>query len=229
MKRNYEIKQQKTLEKIHAIANQNPSSPMAVIMRHSVRYFSHKSEKDLFMHLTPEGKVLAYDMGRKLDQSFKLRLYSSTVSRCVETAYLLDKGYCNTHETLTPHNEIHEIFTPFYVNDPHKSFNMVIEQGDKVFIRKWFNHEINESIMEPPEKTANIITNHMISILDGLEGKELALCISHDWNIYPLKEFKLGIKHEIDGKIGYLEGIVFFRQQDKIFMQGIEGNPVFLK
>jgi hypothetical protein len=56
----------------------------------------------------------------------------------------------------------------------------------------------------------------------------MAVSITHDWNLYPLKEFKLGLRHEECGDVGYLEGIVCFEKNGCFYMTHHQAKPVQL-
>jgi hypothetical protein len=105
--------------------------------------------------------------------------------------------------------------SPFYVKDVEKALPLIEQQGNQTFIRNWFDNRIDETIMENPENTAGILSEFMVEKIKHLKEHQIAICVSHDWNIFPLKEVKLGLKHEIHGDIGYLDGIIFFEKENQ--------------
>jgi len=82
--------------------------------------------------------------------------------------------------------------------------------------------------MENPEKTSDILSELMKEQIKNLKENQIAVCVSHDWNIYPLKEFKLGLKHETAGDVGYLDGLVFFENENQYYITNYQMDPVLL-
>ncbi|WP_022663618.1 histidine phosphatase family protein [Desulfospira joergensenii] len=225
MQRTYELKSAQTLETMKQLRARGIQK-MAVILRHSQREFSETAAHEPFMGLTPDGRTFAFDMGRALPSDTRPRIFSSFFGRCIETAYLLDKGYTREHGIFLDHNITEEPLAPFYIKDIERAVTRVQELGTRDFIREWFDGRIDEDIVINPEKTADMVAGHMAGHLEELKENETALCVSHDWNIFPLKEFKMGLKHEKFGDVGYLEGIVFFKEKGKTFITCADSDPI---
>jgi hypothetical protein len=79
--------------------------------------------------------------------------------------------------------------------------------------------------MENPATTAAALIRFMTEQVNGLADKEIAICVSHDWNIFPLKEFALGLPHEEAGDIGYLDGVVFFENKNRMYITSYQADP----
>ena len=227
MQRKHELRSDKTLANIQELINQGIKK-IAVIMRHSDRFFCEDARMEPFMGLTSNGKGYAQDMGAQLPTAPVPQMFSSFFGRCIETAYLIDKGYTKAHDKLIAHNVTCETLAPFYINDLERGIAMVEEQGSLKFIRNWFDGNIDESIMVDPQKTAQRLADFMVERLDALDENEMALCVSHDWNLFPLKEFYLGLKHEEAGDVGYLEGVIFFEKEGSHFITHYQGKPTAL-
>ncbi len=71
-----------------------PSSiPVAVVMRHAPRVEIHNYAEVYVAGLTPEGKAAAEEFGARLAQLRQVeRIFSSPVSRCVDTALAIARG-----------------------------------------------------------------------------------------------------------------------------------------
>jgi broad specificity phosphatase PhoE len=181
------------------------------------------------MELTDDGKKFAFEFGTKLALSPLPKLYSSFLGRCIETAYLIDKGFTQKYGTNVEHNCVNDMLAPFYVLNIKKTVQKLQKEGNNLFLRNWFNNRIDEKIMENPEKTSDRLARFMIDRIKLLEENQIAICVSHDWSIYPLKEFKLGLKHESAGDVGYLDGILFFEKQNRYYITNYQTSPVQLK
>jgi broad specificity phosphatase PhoE len=224
MNREYEVKSDQTLSVIEQLINQGINKISAII-RHSERFYSTSARMEPFMNLTPEGILYAEKMGQNLPADLRPRLYSSHIGRCIETAYLIDKGFSCRHSLKVPHNQVNEVLAPFYLNDIEQIIRLFKERGTKNFLRDWFEHQIDESIMGNPVTATTALTRFMLDCIDGLTDNEIAICVSHDWNIYPLKEFALGLPHEEAGDVGYLDGVVFFEQDNQAYITSFQADP----
>jgi len=227
MERKYELKSQNTLDTITTLLDRGVTR-MSVILRHSDRYYDKNYRMEPFMGLTEPGKSYALEMGKKLPDTITPRLYSSHFGRCIETAYLIDKGFTLATGSPLPHNMTRDILAPFYIKDIEKALGLMEAAGSQKFIRNWFDHAIDETIMEDPEQTADRLTDFMTGCLSDLNQGQVAVCVSHDWNIFPIKEFKLGLPHEGAGDVGYLDGVVFYEQEGRHFAMTRQADPVAL-
>jgi hypothetical protein len=199
-----------------------------VIMRHSEKQFTTEPGMEPFMSLTDQGMAYAYDFGARLAPDCLPRLHSSTFGRCIETAYLIDKGFTRTHGTILPHPRVSRVLKPFYVKDVRTVSDQVDKEGNDVFLKKWFSKKLAETIIMDPEITAAIQSAFILDRIKELSENEIAICISHDWNIFPIKEFMLDLKFRESGDVGYLEGIVYFLDKDTWYLTGYQREPVEL-
>lgn len=224
MNRIYEVKSDQTLTVIQQLLNQNITK-IAAIIRHSERFYGTTPSSEPFMGLTLAGMEYAVEMGQNFPSSPLPRLYSSPFGRCIETAYLIDKGFTRQHGRAIPHNQPEKQLAPFYIKDIKKALNLLKEQGTYTYIRNWFDSRLDDTVMESPATTTDALTRFMTKKVNGLADNEIAICVSHDWNIFPLKEFALGLPHEEAGDIGYLDGVVFFENNGRIYITSYQADP----
>ncbi len=218
------IKFERILNIVSGLRNQGIED-IAVLIRHSERHFTKEAQMEPFMTLTEKGKQYAMDFGRALGSNFIPRLYSSFFGRCIETAYLIDKGFSNHHGHVLSNPSTEGLLTPFYVLDVHKVVDEILKYGSPNFIRRWFDDQIDEKIIAKPDETAKTICNYMADHLENQKKNELTICVTHDWNIFPVKEFDLGMTHEKYGDIGYMDGLVFFKAQDAVYLTCYHVEP----
>ncbi|MBF0302092.1 MAG: histidine phosphatase family protein, partial [Desulfamplus sp.] len=211
------IRDQETIDTITQLIN-NGAEKMSVIMRHSDRFYHKDTAMEAFMGLTEKGKEFAMKLGSQLPERPRPRLFSSPFGRCIETAYLIDKGYIKTHCVFNGHNSQAVELSPFYIKDIHKAIDLVRDIGNGNFLRKWFDREISENIMLNPEIAADTIADFMVKQISAIDDGEIAICVSHDWNLFPLKEYKLGLPHEDYGSVGYLESVIVFEKEGKNYI-----------
>ncbi len=232
MTRTYNLNSSQTLDTINQLFKSGIKN-MSVIIRHSERHFTDVSRTEPFMGLTENGKKYAYDFGMALTSIPKPLLVSSFFGRCIETAYLIDKGFTNKHSQPLDHTQLEPLLSPFYINNPDKAIPILLKIGDQAFLRNWFDGSIDESIMENPKKTVDILCELMINQIKNQvknqKDKGLTICISHDWNIYPVKELKLGMKLEESDDVGYLDALIFFKKDNQYYITSYQTNPMLLK
>ncbi|MFH2091147.1 MAG: histidine phosphatase family protein [Pseudomonadota bacterium] len=225
MKRKHEVRARQTIDTLNHLLDQGITR-CSLLIRHSERFFTDISGMEPFMGLTPAGKTFAADLGKSLQSVSSVRLFSSFFGRCIETAYLIDKGYTQARQALLEHNTCDPILAPFYIKDLEKALNMVQAQGSELFLRRWFDHGIEPAIMENPETSADRICEFMIDQIKTLPQKTISICVTHDWNIFPVKEFKMRLPHESSGDVGYLDGLVFFEQNDQYHVVNFQSDPM---
>lgn len=227
MERKYQVKSQASIETITRLMDRGIDR-MSIILRHSERLYHRDYRMEPFMGLTEPGKSYAFEMGSRMPQTLIPQLYSSHFGRCIETAYLIDKGYTSASGRPLAHNRTHTALAPFYIKDIEQALAQMEAVGTTAFIRNWFDKAIEETVMEDPERTADTITDFMCSGLADLDAGQIGVCVSHDWNIFPIKEFKLGLPHEGAGDVDYLDGVVFYREKGKTWAVTHQTGPVAL-
>ncbi len=227
MTQKYEVMTTQTIDTINDLVD-NGINKISVLIRHSERLFSEDASLEPFMVLTEDGKNYACDFGAEIRSTLLPKLFSSFLGRCIETAYLIDKTYTKKNKINLDNTCIDAMLSPFYVKDIEKTVPLIQKQGNTVFLRNWFDGNFNESIMENPQKTADILCDFMVEKVKELKENQIAICVSHDWSIFPVKEFKLGLKHEISGDIGYLEGLIFFEKNNQYYLTNFQTKPVLL-
>ncbi|MCF6247034.1 MAG: histidine phosphatase family protein [Desulfobacula sp.] len=227
MSRHYDDKARQTLGAINKLIKDGINK-FSVMIRHSERLYSQDPDLEPFMGLTIPGKTLAYDFGAALPKHLKPKLYTSFIGRCIETAYLIDKGNTSRHLHQLAHTQIQKKLSPFYINDIEKIIALVEKHGNPQFLRDWFDNKVNETIIDNPGLTSDRLCKVMTDHLESQKTDQIILCVSHDWNIYTIKEFKLGLAHETVGNVAYLEGIIFFERNQQHYVMGVESDPVLL-
>ncbi|MBF0201169.1 MAG: hypothetical protein HQK66_07630 [Desulfamplus sp.] len=79
--------------------------------------------------------------------------------------------------------------------------------------------------MLDPATTAETIIKFMIRQLRETRNDEIIINVSHDWNIFPIKEFTLDMPHEEAGMVGYLESVVLFEDKGRYMVASYQKSP----
>ena len=227
MTRIQEVKTQQTIASLNQLIEAG-AEKIGVLIRHSERFFTEDAAMEPFMGLTDNGKEFAREFGSLLGTNTMPRLYSSFMGRCIETAYLIDKGFSEKHHQRLDHNCVDKMLSPFYVKNIDEVVRQVLKHGSDFFLRNWFDQRIDENIIENPQKASDRLTRFMFERINALNINQIAVCVSHDWNIFAIKEFKLGLQHETSGDIGFLDGIFFFEKDNQTYLSNYQTSPVEL-
>jgi len=223
----HEVRTKNTIDTMNHLLDKGIKK-LGIMIRHSDRFFSKVPGLEPFMGLTDGGKNFAFDFGRNLRPGLMPKLTSSFMGRCIETAYLIDKGYTEQNKKKLEHNIIDTMLSPFYVKDLDKVIPQIKKMGSDVFLQNWLDNYFDESIMENPEKTSDLLSKFMIDQIKNISENQVSICVSHDWNIYPLKEFKLGLPIATSGDVGYLDGVLFFEKDNQYYITSYQSDPVLL-
>lgn len=209
--------------------NSRGISRMSVAIRHSARHYDEDVKMEPFMCLTEQGRSMALAMGEGMPENATLHFFSSYIGRCIETAYLMDKGFVRKAGGVTLNNRVAQDMSPFYVADIKQTVGILMETDSASFIRQWMDGAIDETILMNAKKASETMLKFMAGSLVELEQNTIQVSVTHDWNIYLLKEYGLGLPHETYGKIEFLEGVVVFEEKGKLFVAGHQAEPVPLR
>jgi hypothetical protein len=223
----YEMKRLTTIETMEKIIRTEPDR-ISLLVRHSERHFHESAKYEPFMGLTENGKTEAVKFGSSLTHTPYPKLFSSYIGRCIETAYLIDKGYFQKYGQTNNNTHLSFDLAPFYIQNIEKAVSMVSETGSDIFLRSWFNKEISEDIMLNPEEASQQIVQFMKQELQKLDKDEIGIFVSHDWNLFPINEFFLGLKHEEYGAVGYLDSVFLFEKDDNFYLASHQKNAVMI-
>jgi broad specificity phosphatase PhoE len=165
------------------------------------------------MRLTPNGRRAAYEFGEALPRNGLVRFFSSPVGRCVVTSSLIEQG-CLASGGVTENNSELDVLYVFYVRDLPKLgsiyFDMARGENWPNFFRNWSEGVYSPDLAEEPAQSAQTILNAFVDLLQ--EPGVGNICISHDWNLFLIKEQLLGLRPEDHEYIQYLEGVVIYKQ-----------------
>lgn len=206
-----------TLKVIKDLQQEGIDSYVA-LMRHAERYID-TAENDELMGLTEEGKQAAREFGKGLSPEALIRFFSSPVGRCVETSSLIEQGYLINGGTAEGNLELDALYVS-YVNDlptlGQIAYGMYGDGEWRQFLRNWFDGKYSPELANNPDQSAQAMLDALISLLQ--EPGVGNICISHDWNLFLIKEYFLGLRHEENGYIQYLEGVIIYKKNGSYFI-----------
>ncbi|MFZ5563598.1 MAG: histidine phosphatase family protein [Thermodesulfobacteriota bacterium] len=203
-------------------------SRLVVVMRHSARRYAEHPAGEPFMELTEEGKDMAYAWGRALPLGAPVSFFSSFIGRCIETAYLIDKGHVAAGGR-TRHPVIERTLSPYYVRNASRFLEVCKTFSD--FFGQWFAGRISPDIIDPPSDIArqmNVFWNRRLDNTLDDTGKTVDICVTHDWNLFVAREYLLGLAHDAHGDVAYLDGVIVFEEDRKRYIVSPDSTPVAL-
>ncbi len=194
------------------------------MLRHSARHYDTDNPiNEPFMGLTEEGKELSFEWGKSLPPGRHLNFFSSFIGRCIETAYLMDKGYVASSGT-TSHNAIELTLSPFYVKDALRLFEEHLKGSD--FLPAWFNGSVPADVIDPPEKVATTMKAFWEKrFAENDCSNHLDICVTHDWNVYVLQWYFLKVPSEKRENVDYLDGMIIYKDKQEYYIAASGHEP----
>ncbi|MCZ6869150.1 MAG: histidine phosphatase family protein [Gammaproteobacteria bacterium] len=197
------------------------------VVRHAAREYV-EGRHDLENPLTDEGRSMALSFGERLPADLTVRAYSSPVERCVDTAGLILEGHRAKGGAAERHRVV-EGLGLFFILDQRKMFRLMrdVHGGGQGFIRAWCDRRIGEDVVIPAQDAARIMLSMLASKLPPGESA-LTVGVSHDFNLFMLREQLLGMRLEDHGHVEYLDGIVVFEDADGVWVEAPGVAPIAL-
>ena len=163
---------------------------------------------------------MAYEFGRQLRRDKLVRSFYSPVPRCKETAECIRKGAISGGGSAVLMGERDFLGTQFITN-PKDMLKMIEELGVSNFARRWLGSELDVEIIDDPYEVASKIINGLITSMQEKNDTQdkVNIHITHDWNMLPVRDIFLNVKHEEMGWPGYLDGIILARDDCKITLR----------
>jgi broad specificity phosphatase PhoE len=212
-----------TLEMLTEIMDQGVNH-VALLMRHSARTYN-EGNHDHDNRLTDEGREFALEFGKALPKSITLRGYTSPVNRCQETAQLILEGHHAEGGPVT-RSRIIDALGNFYILDMMKLSRAVEAAGGMASLyTSWFDGKCDPDMIISSEITAKILTQVVTEKLSRpLANPQVDLLVSHDMNLYPVREHLLNQSIAEFGDVNYLDAIAFYFIDDTPMMRS-HHNP----
>lgn len=175
-----------------AISAAPKNRPLAVILRHSVRFPILDDESVYTASLTPEGIRLAEELGEKLVEVRPIRqIVTNFVGRCQETAAAIARGADYKGEVT---QNLH-ISHPF------------IEPAWDALPIAW------------PEDAPPVQVLALLSLVTAGEQQPgvIDLYVTHDTIVGTLAGYPMGIEFDSSNWPNYLEGVLLWRDGTRLF------------
>ena len=178
----------------------------ALVIRHAARTGGEIALKE--DGLTPIGREKALELGRRLSGHVPLRLFSSPVDRCVETAELIARGAGYNADVI----ESSRLGKPGpFVVDEGSVDRYLENLGLMGLAREWMEGKVPTDVMIPiPEGSYTLvrwISDQLVMSDEGLD-----IYIGHDLFLTPILMHFLGYDALTNGLLRFLDGFTLVRE-----------------
>ena len=189
------------------------NSKIILVLRHSHRNNPTKFEKMHEVKLTPQGHQIAKIFGQRLPTRRPIRLFSSVVERCKETAEDILEGF----ESVGGKGTLNGTLTPLYHagTAPQFFLNVFKKESPLQFMYRWVVGFFSPETITPFQTYCQDAANVMWKgIKDAQEGS-MDIHITHDIFLIALKFGWFGIPPDKDW-IPFLGGVAFVLGKNEI-------------
>ena len=191
----------------------------ALFIRHSERVGAEiATEQD---GLTLRGREMALDLGKSLRPFGPIRVFSSPVGRCMDSARLIAEGADAVGDVVSSTN----LGGPgVFVVDGDMVLDRLNRVGLSPFIESWFNGELPVTEVRSCESGSQALMDWAIEELSS-QPKGLDVHVSHDLDLTPVLVHYLVYDLFTEGLLGFLDGFVVWPEglKYKIYYRGRQG------
>ena len=193
----------------------------ALLIRHSERMGAEiATEED---GLTDRGRSMASDLGRSLRPFGPIRMFSSPVGRCMETARLILEGAGVTGDVIVSTN----LGGPgVFVIDGDSVMTRLNRIGLSPFIRSWFNGELSPDEVRSCQAGSKALMDWTIEELSS-RPRGLDILVSHDLDLTPVLVHYLGYDLFGEGLLNFLDGFMVSSDSGR-YAISYQGRRAFL-
>ena len=187
----------------------NGSGRAAPLVRQSARH-----GRDVALHtdgLTPEGREMARRLGQRIGKLGRIRLFSSPIQRCVDTASLIAEGAgCDARVTITT-----MLGKPgTYVIDEQEGDRHLAVMGLHRFAVEWVSGRIPAKAMAPVPQGSKTLMEWVLGNMQESEDG-LDIYVGHDLFLTPVLVNYLGYDIASTGLLGFLDGFTVTMEEGR--------------
>jgi len=198
---------------INEFKENNHRSRMTLVVRHSEKD-KHELESPFSdVHLTSKGIDMAFTVGREVSFYKDIRIFTSPITRCVETSKSIIEGYGQDCEVIE--SNMLGKHGPF-VLDPSVTSRKMEELGDD-FVGEYFKYNIDQEVMLSPDIGTIRFMPWLISKYLEKE-KGLDIHISHDLIVtsflFSIVDYNVLSK----GLVDYLDGFLVYSENGRYYL-----------
>ena len=167
---------------------------------------------------------MALELGCSFPKQLTLRGYASPVERCQETVRLILEGHESKDGSVTRCSTI-EALGSFYVLDQAKMGRAFQASGDWLsFYSSWFAGRLDPDIVMASPLTAQVLAQVTAAKLDSpVSLPQLDVLVSHDMNLYPVREHLLEQSISEVGQVAYLDALAFYERDGALRVRSHHG------
>ncbi|RDE14554.1 MAG: hypothetical protein C4K48_05765 [Candidatus Thorarchaeota archaeon] len=206
---------------IHWIAKADPEKPVMILIRHSHREIMRHHSDMLSVGLTPLGKAMSVEMGRRVPVQRKAHIFFSIVPRCYETAEGISQGFIQAGGEVIDMDSLPTLARPEYTDD--KVWKNLNPNGNNVteFVNRWADGEFEGRIESFDRFQARLLDDTLRRFV-SLKENQLHIHVTHDLSLMSAKRALSGRALTRDDREPFLGGVAIAYEDSKlrVFMGG---------
>jgi len=156
--------------------------------------------------LTEEGRALARRFGAALPLGRSIRLFSSPVGRCVETAEIVADAARAAGGNAVYVGARAYLGAGFIIS-PDPVIETFVREGPRGFVRAWHAGELTEAEIHTPERAGHDLLEAMLAELGPEDGGGLEVHVGHDLTVLALLGLVRDVTSEEFPWPAYLDGV----------------------
>lgn len=188
---------------------------LCLIIRHSERNHIPKGKHDIETLLNEKGMQRAKEFGKILKPFENIKIISSPVERCKETAKYILEGFGNRGKEILLSNVLGEPGP--YVYDGKIAVNYFINQSVYEVVKRQQNGEILNGIC-PIEKGSKILFDFAVNEFQKIDNKAILILVTHDAIVAPFVNFYFKEWFDENNWVDFLDGVFITKKGNQIIM-----------
>jgi len=188
---------------------------LCLIIRHSERNHIPKGKHDIETLLNENGIKRAKDFGKVLRYFEDIKIISSPVERCRETAKYIYEGFGKKENEILLSKVLGEPGP--YVYDGKIAVNYFINQSVYEVVKRQQNGEILNGIY-PIEKGSKILFDFAVNEFQRIENKNILILVTHDAIVAPFVNYYFKEWFDENNWVDFLDGVFITKNYNQIIM-----------
>jgi broad specificity phosphatase PhoE len=182
------------------------NQPIMFLVRHSHRETLQNHDEMVSGGLTELGKRMSFELGKRIPRKGKMRIYTSFVPRCFETAEAIGDGFSHRGGELVDIDPLPTLVGPQIIEE--EVWKNLHPDGRNVtdFVNTWVNGGFGERMEEFADYKSRLMDD-TIKRLSQEQGDVVQIHVTHDLAMMSAKRILLNRQLKLEDREPYLGGI----------------------
>ncbi len=181
--------------------------PVLLLIRHSHRETIESMEEMVEKRITPLGKEMAVEFGKRLPTNRELEIMHSFVPRCRETAHAIAEGFEQVGGEVRSIEDVVFLVGPQVLD--RSIWGRLGTDGESTadFVNYWADGKFPEQKIEPFEQYIHRVKDEFVKRLISSEDNALHVHVTHDLTLLSSKRHFFRNPIDISMRPPYLGGL----------------------